>query len=47
MMVAQIDLPMIVVKEEAGGLSINTATFGLAGFDRLGILRADKAFSNK
>ena len=34
-----IDLPMNVFKEEAGGLSIDTATFELAGFDRLGILR--------
>jgi hypothetical protein len=39
-----VDLPMKVLREgaegpAAGGLAIDTATFGLAGFDRLGIIR--------
>ncbi len=34
-----VDLPMKVIKEEAGGLLIDTATMALAGFDRLGIVR--------
>jgi hypothetical protein len=35
----KVDLPMTVIREEAGGLAIDTATFSVAGFDRLGVLR--------
>jgi hypothetical protein len=35
----KVDLPMTVIREEAGGLAIDTPTFSLAGFDRLGVLR--------
>jgi hypothetical protein len=34
-----LDVPFNVFRGEAGVLSIDTATFGLAGFDRLGTLR--------
>jgi hypothetical protein len=34
-----IDVPFKVFRGEAGVLSIDTATFGLAGFDRLGVVR--------
>lgn len=34
-----IDLPMKVFRSDEGSLMIDTATFGLAGFDRLGNLR--------
>jgi hypothetical protein len=39
-----VDLPMKVIREgaegpAAGGLAIDTATFGLMGFDRLGVVR--------
>ena len=37
----KVDLPMKVFKGKAGELSIDTATFGLAGFDRLGYLRLE------
>jgi hypothetical protein len=35
----KIDLPMKVIREEGGSLSIDSPTFQLAGFDRLGIVR--------
>ena len=34
-----LDVPFKVFRGEGGVLSIDTATFGLAGFDRLGTLR--------
>ncbi len=34
-----VDLPMTIFRDGEGGLSIDTATFGLAGFDRLGVVR--------
>lgn len=39
MMEVKIDLPMKIFRDGAGALSIDTATFGLLGFDRLGNLR--------
>jgi hypothetical protein len=39
LMAVMIDHPMKVFKGEEGSLVIDTATFGLAGFDRLGTLR--------
>src|SRR6266849_970821 len=39
MMQVLLDVPFKVFRDEEGVLSIDTATFGLAGFDRLGSLR--------
>jgi hypothetical protein len=34
-----VDIPMKVIREPEGGLSIDAPSFGLLGFDRLGIVR--------
>jgi hypothetical protein len=39
MWAVRVELPCKVFKEEAGGLSIDTPTFSLAGFDQLGYVR--------
>jgi hypothetical protein len=35
-----IDLPMKVIRDGQGGLFLDSPTFGLMGFDRLGVARA-------